>query len=78
MSTVKQSFCLDQKTVEHLEELATDTKRSMTDLIHEMIEERYKKLKAKKRMEALQRMNNSAPELFANESVQSIKSKALE
>jgi hypothetical protein len=71
--TVRKNFVFDKTTALHLEELAKDTKKSMTALVQEMIEERYKQIKVKKRMEAFKRIKGSATGLLTNLSIQSIK-----
>jgi len=45
----------------------------MTALVQEMIEERYKQIKVKKRMEAFNRIKGSATGLIGDTSIQSIK-----
>lgn len=64
MRTIRKNFILDTIIAEHLEELAFESRKSMTVLIHEMVEERYRKSKVKTRMRALSRMTNSASGLF--------------
>ena len=71
--TVRKNFVFDQQIATYLEELAKDAKKSMTALIQEMIEERYKQIKVKKRLKAFNRLKGSATGLFTDESVQSIK-----
>ena len=72
-ATVRKNFVFDKQISLYLEELAKDTKQSMTALVQEMIENRYKQIKAKKRLQAFNRMKGSATGLFDNESIQSIK-----
>ncbi len=71
--TVRKNFVFDQQIATYLEELAKDAKKSMTALVQEMIEERYKQIKVKKRLKAFNRLKGSATGLFTDESVQSIK-----
>ncbi len=72
-ATVRKNFIFNKQTALHLEELAKETKKSMTALIQEMIEERYKQIKAKKRLQAFNRIKGSASGLFTDKSIQSIK-----
>ncbi len=72
-ATVRKNFVFDQQIATYLEELAKDAKKSMTALVQEMIEERYKQIKVKKRLKAFNRLKGSATGLFTDESVQSIK-----
>ncbi len=71
--TVRKNFVFDENIAIHLEEIAKDTKKSMTALIQEMIEERYRQIKVKKRIEALNQMRGSANGLLTNKTIQSIK-----
>ena len=71
--TVRKNFVFDKQIAMHLEEIAKSSKQSMTNLIQEMIEERYKQIKAKKRLEAFNRIKGSATGLFTDESIQSVK-----
>lgn len=73
MTTIRKNFALDENAAKHLEELSQISEQSMTYLVQEMIEERYKRVKARKRVEALERMTNSASGLFTKKSVQTIK-----
>ena len=72
-TTVRKNFVFDRRVAMHLEELAKSSKKSMTNLIQEMIEERYKQIKAKKRIEAFNRIKGSATGLFTDDSIQSVK-----
>jgi len=71
--TVRKNFVFDKNIATYLEELAKEAKTSMTALVQEMIEERYKQIKVKKRMEAFNRIKGSATGLIGDTSIQSIK-----
>lgn len=71
--TVRKNFVFDQNIAMYLEEIAKDTKQSMTGLVQELIEERYKQIKVKKRIEAFNRIKGSATGLLTDVSIQSIK-----
>ncbi len=71
--TVRKNFVFDKQISMYLEELAKETKQSMTALMQEMIENRYKQIKAKKRLQAFNRLKGSATGLLGDESIQSIK-----
>ena len=71
--TVRKNFVFDKTIAFHLEELAKDAKQSMTALIQELIEERHKQLRVKRRVEALNRMRGSANGLLTDFSIQSVK-----
>ncbi len=72
-ATVRKNFVFDKQISMYLEELAKDTKQSMTALVQEMIENRYKQIKAKKRIQAFNRLKGSATGLLGDTSIQSIK-----
>jgi len=72
-ATVRKNFVFDQEVAMHLEELAKESKQSMTSLVQEMVEERYKSVKVKKRLEAFEKFSGSANGLFTEKSIQSIK-----
>ncbi len=72
-ATVRKNFVFDKQVSIHLEELAKDAKQSMTALLQEMIENRYRQIKAKKRLQAFDRLKGSATGLLSKESIQSIK-----
>lgn len=71
--TVRKNFVFDKNIALYLEELAKETQQSMTSLVQEMIEERYKEIKVKKRMEAFKRIKGSATGLLTDTSIQEIK-----
>ena len=72
-TTVRKNFVFDEQISIYLEELAKETKQSMTALLQEMIKNRYKQIKAKKRLQAFNRLKGSATGLLGDESIQSIK-----
>jgi len=72
-ATVRKNFVFEKNIALHLEELAKETQQSMTSLVQEMIEERYKEIKIKKRLKAFNRLKGSATGLFTDKSIQSIK-----
>jgi len=72
-ATVRKNFVFEKNIALHLEELAKETQQSMTSLVQDMIEERYKEIKIKKRLKAFNRLKGSATGLFTDKSIQSIK-----
>lgn len=71
--SVRKNFLFDENIAQYLEEIAKDTKKSMTAIMQEMIEERYDSIRVKKRLKALENMVGSANGLLTNKSIQSIK-----
>ena len=72
-ATVRKNFVFDEEVAMHLEELAKESKQSMTSLVQEMVEERYRSVKVQKRLEAFKKFSGSANGLFTDKSIQSIK-----
>ena len=76
-ATVRKNFVFDKDVASHLDELAKQSNTSMTALVEEMIEDRYKSIKVKKRMKALNKMrefsSNEGRGLLVGKSIQSIK-----
>jgi hypothetical protein len=72
-ATVRKNFVFEKNIAQYLEELARESKKSMTALVQEMIEERYKEIKVKKRMRAFNAIDGSATGLLTDFSIQSIK-----
>ncbi|KIM08773.1 MAG: hypothetical protein KU29_03345 [Sulfurovum sp. FS06-10] len=71
--TVRKNFVFDKTIANYLEEIAQETKQSMTALVQELIEERYKQIKVKKRLALLEKMRGSANGLLTDFSIQSTK-----
>jgi len=76
-ATVRKNFVFDEEVAMHLEELAKESNQSMTSLVQEMVEERYKSVKAQKRKTFLKNAQKIATSvgrgLFEDKSIQSIK-----
>jgi len=73
-STVRKNFAFEEDIAKKLEELAKESKKSMTAFIQELIEERYKQKMHKRKIEAFKKINGSATGLLKDKSIQSIKS----
>jgi len=75
--TVRKNFVLDAEVASHLEELAKENNQSMTSFVQEMVEERYRSVRAKKRAEAFNRSVEIAETfssgLLVGKSMQNIK-----
>ena len=73
-STVRKNFAFEEDIAKKLEELAKESKKSMTAFIQELIEERYKQKMQKRKIEAFKKINGSGTGLLKDKSIQSIKS----
>jgi macrodomain Ter protein organizer (MatP/YcbG family) len=52
--TVRKNFVFDESVAEHLAELAKENGKSMTAMVQEIIEDRYRSSRVKKRLEAFE------------------------
>jgi len=75
--TIRKNFVFDVHVAMHLEELAKETKNSMTALVQEMIEERYKKIIVKKRLQALNDIDSTFSGSIGNKSIQKHKEEKI-
>lgn len=71
--TVRKNFVFDDAVALHLEELAKQERKSMTALVQEMIEERYREIEREKKLAAARRIIGSSPGLYVGKTIQSIK-----
>ena len=75
--TVRKNFVFDVEVASHLEELAKESKQSMTSFVQEMVEDRYRSVRVKKRLEAFNKSidiaNTFSAGLLVGKSVQGIK-----
>ena len=76
-ATVRKNFVFKEEVAAHLEELARNGKKSMTALVEELVEHRYRNEREKKRLEAFKESIEIADEigsgLLEGKSIQSIK-----
>ncbi len=71
--TVRKNFLLDESVVKHLETLAQKEKSTQTDIIKDMIEERYRQYTHQEKLKALKSMTLMPEGSLVDQSVQSIK-----
>lgn len=72
-ATVRKNFVFSEETAEHLAELAEDSNESMTAIIQELIEKKYRELRVKKRVAAFEKIKGCATGLLGDFSIQSVK-----
>ena len=72
-TTVRKNFVFSEETAEHLAELAEDSKESMTAIVQELIEKKYRELRVKKRVAAFEKIKGCATGLLGDFSIQSVK-----
>jgi hypothetical protein len=76
-ATVRKNFVFSEEIAMHLEEMAKENGQSMTSFVEDVIEEKYKSKRVKKRVEAFNRflklVEKDGKGLFTGKSIQSIK-----
>jgi len=72
-SIIRKNFAFEENIVKKLEELAKQSQKSMTALIQELIEERYKQIEKQKKKEAFKKIKGSATGLLKDKTIQGIK-----
>ena len=71
--TVRKNFVFDEEIAEHLKEIAERDGTTQTEIVRNLIEEKYQEISVQEKLEALHRIAGSANGLFVGKSVQSIK-----
>jgi len=59
--TIRKNFHFDDTVAKHLEEIAKTEGKTQTQVTQEAIEEKYKQISIKKKLEALDRLAGCAP-----------------
>ncbi|MEY3090517.1 MAG: hypothetical protein RL113_833 [Pseudomonadota bacterium] len=72
--TVRKNFLFDEEIARHLEEIAKKENRTQTDVIKNMIEEKYQEYSVQEKLEAIERLAGCMTGLIGDDvSIQSIK-----
>ena len=75
--SIRKNFVIDAQVAAHLEEMARDSGQSQTALVQEMIEQRYRSVRVRKRVAAFERfmdgVRKAKPGFTENKTVQQIK-----
>lgn len=71
--TVRKNFLLDEEIAEHLEEMAKKQNLTQTDVIKNMIEEKYREYSVQEKLEAFRAIVPMPSGLLVGKSIQSIK-----
>ena len=71
--TVRKNFVFDEEIAAHLKEIAKRNGTTQTEIVRNLIEEKYQEISVAEKLEALHRIAGSANGLFVGKSVQSIK-----
>jgi predicted DNA-binding protein len=73
LMSVRKNFIFDDETAEHLEKLAKRDGKTQTQVVKDLIEDEYKEISVKEKLEALYSFAGSMPDAFVGKSIQSIK-----
>jgi macrodomain Ter protein organizer (MatP/YcbG family) len=71
--TVRKNFLLDDEIAKHLEEIAKKENITQTDVIKNMIEEKYEKYAIEEKLKAFRSIIPMPPGSLVGKSIQSIK-----
>ncbi len=71
--TVRKNFLLDEETAEHLKKIASKENTTQTQVIKNMIEEKYSEISVEEKLEALASIVGTSNGLYFGKSIQSIK-----
>ena len=71
--TIRKNFLFEQEVAKHLEELAKVEGKTQTQIVQEMTEERYKQIRKKKKLAALENLKNSPSANIGNIDIQQMR-----
>ena len=71
--TIRKNFLLDEEIAKHLEELAKKENTTQTNVIKNMIEEKYQEISIQEKLEAFRSIVMMTPGSLVDKSIQSIK-----
>lgn len=71
--TIRKNFLLDEEIVKHLQEIAKRQNSTQTDVIKNIIEEKYKEISMQEKIEAFDSMTLFPSGSLVDKSIQSIK-----
>jgi len=71
--TIRKNFLLDDEIAKHLEELAKKQNLTQTQVIKNMIEDKYEEISIAEKLEILHSLAGSSTGMYVGKSVQSIK-----
>lgn len=71
--TIRKNFLLDDEIAKHLEEIAKKENTTQTNVIKNMIEEKYQKYSVQEKLEAFYSIKGMTPGSLVGKSIQSLK-----
>ena len=71
--TIRKNFVFDEEIVDHLKEIAKRNGTTQTEIVRNLIEEKYQEISVAEKLQLLHDIADSAHGLFVGKSIQSIK-----
>ncbi len=71
--TIRKNFLFDDEIVEHLKAIADQNGMNQTEVVRNLIEEKYQEISREEKLQALEEITGCANGLFLGKSIQSIK-----
>jgi len=71
--TVRKNFIFDEDTAEHLEKIAEKEGKNQSQVVRDLIEDKYESISVEERLEALHAFAGSSTGLFGDLTIQKIK-----
>lgn len=71
--TIRKNFLFDEEIVEHLEKIAQQENSNQTQVLKNLIEEKYQEISVQEKLEALYAFAGSGTGLFGDLTIQEIK-----
>lgn len=71
--TVRKNFLFNEDVAQHLKDMAQKANLAQTQVVKDLIEDKYEEYSIKEKLEALDRIAGSCNGLFIAKSIQSIK-----
>ena len=71
--TIRKNFLLDDEIAEHLKAIAERDGTNQTEVVRNLIEEKYLEISREEKLRALEEITGCANGLFLGKSIQSIK-----
>ena len=71
--TVRKNFLFDEDVAQHLKDIALKANVTQTQVVKDLIEEKYSEISVEEKLAALDRIAGSCKGMFVGKSIQSIK-----
>jgi len=75
---IRKNFVFEKDVATHLEEIAKKQKKSMTAVLKDMIEEKYKEISTQEKLNAFKSVIGTMNGILVDKSIQSIKAQMHE